>query len=339
MIEKGFGFEGLGLITVKNVPGVVEGRDALLPLAHQFAQLPKEALEKYERPETFYGFGWSHGREVLQGVPDMAKGSFYANPQYDEPTKDKALIKQFPSYCSPNVWPEQELPHFKPCFKALGSLIVEVGLKLAKHCDLYVSSKSPDYEWGRLNRIIATSLTAKGRLLHYFPLNEEQALSAQSNDASWCGWHNDHGALTGLTSSMYINKEGEIVDNPDPSAGLYIQTRAGGVVQAVYPGDHLAFQIGEAAQIHSGGLLQATPHSVRGAKGEKAVGISRNTLAVFMQPMWDEQMNTPKDSTHEQVCHGSSSDLLPPGMPKLEDRWEPPVDFGTFTNETLKKYH
>lgn len=341
-IEKGFGFEGLGLITVKNVPGVTEARESLLPLAHHFAALPAEVLSKYERPDTYYGFGWSHGKEVLQGKPDFAKGSFYANPQYDRPTKDEALIKQFPSYCSPNVWPEEELPMLRPCFKALGQLIVEVGLHVSKHCDLYVGGKVADYEFGKLNKIIATSLTAKGRLLHYYPLTAEAAeadTGGADDISSWCGWHNDHGALTGLTSSMYVNSEGEEVPCPDDNAGLYVKTRDGGVVQAVYPADQLAFQIGEAAQIHSGGVLQATPHAVRGAKGEGAVGISRSQLAVFMQPMWGENMGIPEGTTIEGACYGSSSQFLPEGMPALEDRWSPEFDFGTFTNATLDKYH
>lgn len=341
-IEKAFGFEGIGLVTVKNVPGVLEAREALLPLSYHLAALPSDVLTKYERPETYYGFGWSHGKEKLQGKPDFAKGSFYANPQYDEPTKDKDLIKRFPSYCSPNTWPQEELPMFKPCFKALGRLIVEVGLHVAKHTDLYVTSKVPDYEFGKLNKIIATSLTAKGRLLHYFPLTSKEAMVDTGGDddiSSWCGWHNDHGALTGLTSSMYLDRNGMEVPSPDEHAGLYIKTRQGGVVQAVYPADQLAFQIGEAAQIHSGGVLQATPHAVRGAKGENAIGVSRSQLAVFMQPMWGEDMGIPDGTTFSDACKGSSSEFLPEGMPCLEDRWEPSYDFGTFTNATLDKYH
>lgn len=340
-IEQAYGFEGLGLLTVKNVPGVREGRTALLPLGHHLANLPREKLLTYERPATYYSFGWSHGKEILEGKPDWSKGSFYANPQYDRPNTDEALIKAFPSYCSPNVWPEDTLPELRPCFKAIGTLIVEVGLLLAKHCDMYVSSKSKGYEFGRLNRIIGTSLTAKGRLLHYFPLSEEAALkTAQgANVSSWCGWHNDHGSLTGLLSSLYLDKEGNEVPNPDPSSGLYIKTRTGGVIQASYPADHLAFQIGEAAQIHSGGLLQATPHSVVGAVGPKAVGVSRNTLAVFMQPMWNERMDVPTDLSEDGAKHGSSREFLPPGLPPLDVRWTNGIDFGTFTNQTIANYH
>ena len=56
------------------------------------------------------------------------------------------------------------------------------------------------------------------------------------------------GADAGLTSAMYL-RCGEEVPSPDPAAGLYIRTRQHGIVQASIPADHLAFQIGEAAQV------------------------------------------------------------------------------------------
>ena len=51
--------------------------------------------KRYEKPETFYSFVWSHGREKLQGKPDYAKGSYYANPQYDKPVDDEVLPLSF----------------------------------------------------------------------------------------------------------------------------------------------------------------------------------------------------------------------------------------------------
>ncbi|KAJ1531124.1 hypothetical protein HK405_001719, partial [Cladochytrium tenue] len=48
------------------------------------------------------------------------------------------------------------------------------------------------------------------------------------------------------------------------------------------PREALAFQLGEAAQVASGGLLEATPHLVRAASS--AASVARNTFAVFLQP-------------------------------------------------------
>jgi hypothetical protein len=35
---------------------------------------------------------------------DVAKGSFYANPQYNHANEDAALAARLPEYCSPNLW-------------------------------------------------------------------------------------------------------------------------------------------------------------------------------------------------------------------------------------------
>lgn len=339
-IEKAFGFEGLGLITIRNVPGVEELRKKCLPLAHEFAHLPNEVKEQYERKDTFYSFGWSHGKEVFEGRADLAKGSYYANPVHDVVTLDEVLIKQFPSYCSRNIWPSQHLPHFREGFMNMSKLIVDVGALLGQSCDVFLATRLPHHLKHSLTSIIKNSKCHKARLLHYFALSEEQVANTDpANMSSWCGWHNDHGSLTGLTSNMFIDEIGREVANPDPNAGLYIKTRSGGVVQAKYGSDVLAFQIGEAAQIHSGGILQATPHAVRGATGASAVGVSRNTLAVFMQPMYTEEMDIPTGRTVADAEKGSSHSFLPPGMPPLDVRWTNGIDFGTFTNQTIAKYH
>jgi hypothetical protein len=56
----------------------------------------------------------------------------------------------------------------------------------------------------------------------------------------------------------------------------------------------MAAQVGEAMQVHSGGVLRATPHYVRAPSGPAAAGVARNTFAVFMQPDVTEPMNAPE---------------------------------------------
>jgi isopenicillin N synthase-like dioxygenase len=346
-IEAAFGYDGLGLLVVEGVPNFAKLRKDLLPLAHKFANLPDEIKKKTVHEESFYSFGWSHGKELLEGKPDYSKGSYYNNPQYDVPFDDPELIKKYPSFCHPNIWPKEDLPELEPAFKAMGQCIVNVGLLLARHCDKYVKKVLPTYKDFRLYNIIKESRTCKARLLHYFPLqdaNGHHTFVDEKEDpySSWCGWHNDHGSLTGLVPAMFINSVGKEVPNPDPAAGLYIRSRNGALVRAVIPPDHLAFQIGETAQIHSGGVLQATPHCVRAAQGPKAIGISRESYAVFMEPMWSEPMDIPPGANVDNVLRGSSSKYLPKGVPLLGKRWrpqDPPIDFGQFTEITLKSYY
>ena len=100
--------------------------------------MSEDIKSKYVKEDTVYSFGWSHGKETLEpGQFDQHKGSYYNNPQYDEPTKDPELIKKYPKSLSPNVWPDEELPDFGRLFKKCGQLMVEVGMLVAHQCDKY----------------------------------------------------------------------------------------------------------------------------------------------------------------------------------------------------------
>ncbi|KVH88829.1 hypothetical protein Ccrd_025285 [Cynara cardunculus var. scolymus] len=80
-IEEGFGPDGLGILSISDVPGYAFLRKNLLNLAPR------------------YNFGWSHGNEKLEsGKPDLLKGSFYANPILDIPTTEASLIQRYPAY-------------------------------------------------------------------------------------------------------------------------------------------------------------------------------------------------------------------------------------------------
>ncbi|GJM89697.1 hypothetical protein PR202_ga05909 [Eleusine coracana subsp. coracana] len=160
-IEEGLGPRGLGIISIADVPEFPELRKKLLRLAPRhvvvvlliIAKLPEDVKKELEDPESrWYNFGWSHGKEKLEsGKLDTFKGSFYANPVLDVPTTEDVLVSRYPSYCRPNIWPTDHLPELETvrpefmaflflssvAFKALGKLILEVGLMLAHHCDLY----------------------------------------------------------------------------------------------------------------------------------------------------------------------------------------------------------
>jgi hypothetical protein len=162
---------------------------------------------------------------------DLSKGSYYANPQYDHPVDDEALIAKYSPFIHPNIWPTDDLPELEAAFKELGQIIVNVGILVAKACDRYVHSKCSTYPSTKMQDIITNSLCCKGRLLHFFPKQEETAgaVTGEEEDekgtnvddfSSWCGWHNDHSSLTGLTPAMYMDENGNVVPNNDPTAGL-----------------------------------------------------------------------------------------------------------------------
>ena len=242
-IQTAFGADGLGIILIRGVEGLSGLRLRLLKLAHALAYLPDKAT--IEDTTSNFSFGWSHGKEKLEdGRLDTHKGSFYANPCLDDPSGgDLCLSNSHPAYLRPNLWPTSSLPQLEPAFKNLGQLIVNVGAELVGHCDLYTSTAC-GFDRGCLIDSISSSKNHKARLLYYFPPVPSDTSEAWEGH-HWCGWHLDHGSITGLTSAIYFNEAGEEVPNPDPSAGLYIRDRSGSVVKALIPADCLAFQMGE----------------------------------------------------------------------------------------------
>ncbi len=67
---------------------------------------------------------------------------------------------------------------------------------VGEQCDRYVEGVVPTYRRGHIAGVIRDSLACKARLLHYFPPNVGE------DDDTWCGWHNDHGTLTGAVISQ-----------------------------------------------------------------------------------------------------------------------------------------
>ncbi|KAI5389475.1 hypothetical protein KIW84_074946 [Lathyrus oleraceus] len=225
-IEQGFGPDGLGILSVTDVPGYSSLRRNLLHLAPKLANLPKEVKDDLEDPNSRY-----------------------------------------PSYCGSNVWPRSTLPELELAFKALGKLIFDVGLMVAYHCDQY----------------------------------------GDNSMSSWCGWHTDNGSLTGLTCAIFT-RDGEEIPCPDSAAGLYIRTRNDQIVKVVYGVDNIAYQIGETAEILSGGILRATPHCVQAPKGKESSGVERSTFALFMQPDWDEKLSFPEEvHIHKELIPSNAS--------------------------------
>ncbi|KAF5482073.1 hypothetical protein F2P56_002668 [Juglans regia] len=327
-IEEGFGPNGLGILSITEVPGFSALRQNLLRLSPRLAGLPEETKKELEDPHSRYNFGWSHGKEKLEsGKPDLLKSSFYANPILDTPTMEASVIQRYPSYCGSNIWPDRALPELEVAFKALGKLILDVGLMVAYHCDRYgkisISSKGMNmHEDQGLEQTLLRSRCHKGRLLYYFPAQQSNCTQDGDSTSSWCGWHTDHGSLTGLTCAMFTRDAVEI-PCPDSAAGLYIRTRTDQIVKVVFGEDEIAYQIGETTEILSRGYLCATPHCVQAPKGEDASGLERSTFALFMQPDWDESLNFPEDVHIYKELIPSSGALT----------------FGEYTEKLLDKYY
>ncbi|POR36131.1 hypothetical protein TPAR_03670, partial [Tolypocladium paradoxum] len=97
----------------------------------------------------------------------------------------------------------------------------------------------------------------------------------------------------------------ELAASPDPSAGLYVKSRAGETVQVRIPRDCIAFQTGEALERITAGRFKAVPHFVRGLRASVGDGrVARNTLAVFTQPNLGEEVDMEQHLTFGDFARG-----------------------------------
>ena len=234
---------------------------------------------------------------------------------------------------TPNIWP----PHpscaaFEPAFKAIGRLVNDVALLLASHCDALVTRKlGPTHPFTSLHATLCASTSAKARLLNYYPSPHP------APDALWCGYHNDHSILTALIPQQFYHADTRVPlpVAPDGRAGLYTHSEGTDPRKADIPPGAIAFQIGEAAQIMSGGVLRATPHAVRMPKGH-APHLARLAFAVFLQPNPWDMLEMPSAYSDEQVRRAVCTSPL---VPSLQDgRWQKGDRFVDFAAKTIKAY-
>jgi hypothetical protein len=101
----------------------------------RFANLPDEVKDKYSLAKAYYSFGWSHGKENLQGKPDFSKGSYYNNPETNDVTNgNQELIDKFPAFYHPNIWPEGAATAHALLMKPIALLMVVVLLLCTTPC-------------------------------------------------------------------------------------------------------------------------------------------------------------------------------------------------------------
>jgi isopenicillin N synthase-like dioxygenase len=336
-LNEAFGPSSLGILLVTGLsPEYARLRSALLCYASYLAALPKGELgiltgdkacfcsnwcaERITDPASYYEVGWSHGKEKLvDDRYDTSKGSFYVNCNEFNPHLEAhdRLADQGHIHMSPNHWPSEELiPGFRQCYVDLCTFIIRIGALVAAACDRYAAAVVPDYKSGFLEEMVKNSRTTKARLLHYFPVDEPTSISVRHDspvDDAWCATHVDDGALTALTSALYVDETsglplwaGQSPTAPavraDPNAGLHIRSRTGEVIKVSIPESALAFQTGLALQYVTDGLFKAVPHFVAPPKGKSGHRIARNTLAIFMQPNVDEVIDKNSNLTFGKLA-------------------------------------
>lgn len=125
---------------------------------------------------------------------------------------------------------------------------------------------------------------------------------------------------------------------PDEHSSLLVMDRDGRTTSLVVPSDYLIVQVGEAAQLLSVGKLVARAHCVM--RPSAAEDVSRETMAVFLQPAWDRRLCLPPGIPSERALEaGGIATHLETHIPLLASRWKEGCTFAEFSKETTRQYY
>lgn len=207
--------------------------------------------------------------------------------------------------------------------------------------------------------------------------------------ADWQGWHFDYGLLTALCGpAYYCRREGSDSDAHDDVTDAVARSGAASAgcglvvlrpsptsddsgcsrpvpVTVHVPADCVAVQVGEAAQILTGGAAAATAHCVVRPRCQWGLDdVSRSVCVAFLQPPCDERMEPatstsasesapPQQPAHAAAERGADSDAesavlrasaaacgaLAGLLPPLSTRWTPGATFADFSKAVTQAYY
>jgi hypothetical protein len=254
--------------------------------------------------------------------------------------------------------------------EALGASWVTICAGVAAACDAWLAPLAPGSSATPLSTALLEAREAKARLI-YYSARDGNGQQLQQQQPPWQEWHKDYGLFTAVSSPRYWSGAGQVCLQPPPGAGLHVLAAGSGELRpAPLPAGCLGVQLGEAAQILSGGALAAAPHcvvqpplsqgggalaagggsSALQAGQEEAAACSRATFVVFCQPPSAHPLR-PLVHRGEEVQHsvyaaedGAWQATLGTLLPPLQARWPgpggmaSPCTFTDFGKATVKGY-
>ncbi|GJM95616.1 hypothetical protein PR202_ga12378 [Eleusine coracana subsp. coracana] len=179
----------------------------------------------------------------------------------------------------------------------------------------------------------------------------------------WQEWHYDYGIFTVLTAPLFLHAStGEqcLISQechlPDGHTHLQLCSRTKLFSVRCSP-ESFIVQVGEAADILSGGKLRSTLHAV--SRPSSSTDISRETFVVFLQPSWDKtftyygnsfdpedessddrEISSVRSDGSEGSCHNDlfTQEILKK-IPPLSSRLKEGMTFAEFSRQTTKQYY
>eukprot|EP00811_Abedinium_folium_P000619 NODE_10568_length_1343_cov_2.432566.p1 GENE.NODE_10568_length_1343_cov_2.432566~~NODE_10568_length_1343_cov_2.432566.p1 ORF type:complete len:390 (-),score=126.87 NODE_10568_length_1343_cov_2.432566:174-1295(-) len=326
VLSQAFGADGLGIICVTGGELFQEAvrriRAELLPLAPALEQLPEAAKARIAERGTRNVSNYTR-------YVDGHRSGFYFHPALDNPGERLPLgIEPEPTFYTPNIWPDAELPELRLRGREAAPFLVGVGREVAYTVDRCCAAAVAGYMPGTLVSMVGApeNCCHKCRLIcyHEYETDEQRAM----HKGMWAAPHKDTGLLTALVPGVFFSTQdgARLAACPDPEVGLYVRSHQGAITQISVPpdvGECLFFQVGEALQIVSGGLYHATEHCVRGPP-RAGGGYTRASFAVFLQPHAHDLLPFPAGAGPRDVAKRAHDGLfrmylqyLPEGAPGI----------------------
>jgi hypothetical protein len=243
----------------------------------------------------------SHGEFGYSLQSSQASGKLLRLHSFYAPVASPATGRPPAAYAEPAEWAARSgggggalLDAHLAAFAALGGCLAAPGTALAAALDAYVSRSLGGSRRPGLARSLAAGVH-KARALCYETLPAagpgEVTPAAQEDGVLYHrSWHSDFSSLSSVAAPLFADAAtGAEVGCPDTAAGLYVRSGAGREAKVAITRDAALLMIGDAAEVHSVGVLRATQHRVRAAAGAPA-GVVRATAIVFLHPAMDTPM-------------------------------------------------
>eukprot|EP00347_Sterkiella_histriomuscorum_P012868 403366914 len=327
ILDKAYSDKGLGTMLVRVQPNdaqnYIKNHQRLAQAMQKLSEMPEEKLRYLEMPELEWGHGWNPGKDGYLEGADTLQASYYANLAQEEYIDHQGKLWK-------NIWPDNEVKELKEQYLNTGLYVKKVGLKLADCLDKFLTQNVQNYETS-IFKALNESPKLAARSIYYRPPNHTSENNLPKN---WCSWHKDYSYITGLIPGTFIDKQGKVHEEfNDPEAGLFIQKRDYQILKLDIPRDCIAFQLGELAQVVSGGLLQALPHAVMMTK--KRNDLARVSMALFMEPDYSQPIKMPQGTNIDRVLVKQDREHK---LSPLEERWQDGMSFGDYYENCRKSF-
>lgn len=223
--------------------------------AQAFFALPDEVKRRY------HVAGGAGQRGYTPFGIETAKGASLSDlKEFWHVGRDLPAGHRFADIMAPNLWPDADLPPFRPVMQALFAALEGAGRRVLRAIAVHLGQRADFFESpvDDGNSIL--------RLLHYPPVSPEA-------DAVRAGAHEDINVITLLLGAE--------------EAGLQLLSRDGEWLEVPAPAGSLVVNVGDMLERQTGGQLPSTTHRVVNPAPERR-HIPRYSMPFFLhyRPDW-----------------------------------------------------